>query len=62
MQFDLARLLFETGKTMQEKKKHYGIKLLLILAAVFCLWVYFWDAPAPKGPFEKDLGHEVLQN
>ena len=47
---------------MQEKKKHYGIKLLVILLAAFCAWVYFWDAPAPKGPFEKNLDHEVLQN
>ena len=47
---------------MQEKKKHYGIKLLLILGAAFCAWVYFWDAPAPSGSFEENLDNEVLQN
>ncbi len=46
---------------MRDKKKHYGFKLLLLLIVGFCAWVYFWDAPAPSGSFEKNLTHEVLQ-
>lgn len=47
---------------MREKKKHYGLKLLLILLLAFCGWVYFWQEPAPQGPFEIQLNNDVLQN
>ena len=47
---------------MREKKKHYGLKLILVLILIFCGWVYFWDAPAPTGAFEEKLDNAVLQN
>ena len=47
---------------MREKKKHYGLKLLLVLLAAFCVWVYFWDEPAPKQPVEQVLSNDVLKN
>ncbi len=49
---------------MREKKKHYGIKLLAILALAFCAWVYFWDMPAPLSPVEESLPNadEILHN
>jgi len=50
------------GKKMRQKKKHYGIKLLIVLILAFCAWGYFWDAPAPTGSFEKILSNDVLQN
>ena len=47
---------------MREKKKRYGLKLILILFVAFCAWVCFWDAPPPSGAFEENLSNDVLQN
>ena len=45
-----------------QKKKHYGLKLLLLLAVAFCVWVYFWDKPAPEKAVVVNLDNRILQN
>ena len=45
-----------------QKKKHYGLKLLIVLATVFCVWIYLWDKPAPEKTVVVDLDNKILQN
>ncbi len=45
-----------------QKKKHYILKLLLVVLVVFCAWVYFWDKSAPEKTVIVDLNNDILQN
>ena len=45
-----------------QKKKHYILKLLMVLLVVLCAWIYFWDKPAPEKTVTVDLNNDILQN